>query len=100
MNSHYTPKHTDIGSPDPLDTNSQIEIILQELKGVLKKQSSCRTASELFQIQELLIKMSNLLVAALNEISSDEVKSSIYSCLKKVALRPELSLQSIGYDKE
>ena len=44
--------------------------------------------------------MSNLLVAALNEISSDEVKSSIYSCLKKVALRPELSLQSIGYDKE
>lgn len=100
MNSHLTPKQTDAASPDRPELIGQLDQILAELKTALNKPSSCRVVTELFQIQELLIKMSNLLVASLNEISSDEVKSTIYSCLKKVALRPELSLQSIGYDKE
>lgn len=99
-NSHFTPKHTEIGSPEQEESLEQIEQVFLELKSALNKTCSCRMASELFQIQELLIKLSNRLLSCLNEIISDEVKSAIYSCLKKVAKRPELSLQSIGYDKE
>lgn len=100
INNHLTPKHTEMGSPEPGTSFEQIEHVLSDLKSTLNKTWSCRVANELFQIQELLIKISNRLLTCLNEISSDEVKSAIYSCLKKVAKRPELNLQSIGYDKE
>lgn len=74
--------------------------LLEELKMLLIKPGSSRQAVQLFKLQGLLIKTSDLLATSLTDTSNDKVRAEIYACLKKIALRPELSLQSIGYDKE
>lgn len=88
--------------PDRFGTESEEKIggLLEELKAALSTPGCCRVAAQLFKLQGLLIKTSDLLATWLSEVSSDQIRSAIYACLKKLALRPELSLQSIGYDKE
>jgi len=51
-------------------------------------------------MQEHLIKLNSLLIELLKDISEDELRAMVYSCLKRVYARTELRLEYLGYEKE
>ena len=95
--TNNSPKYSQHDSADRQET---VGVLLEELKNALSMPGCCRLAAQLFKLQGLLIKTSDLLATWLSEVSDDQTRSAIYTCLKRLVLRPELSLQAIGYDKE
>jgi hypothetical protein len=74
---------------------------LVELKNLLKRGFiSCSDVWELFKFQDILISINDLLITSNSWLTDDGLKSLFYSCLKKIAARPELSLENLAYDKE